>query len=255
MSELLDFQNAFVAALGGAPSALSPWLPSRDAGEAGLAVYRNTIAKGCIDALAANFPTVAGMVGEDWFRAAAALFAREAPPTSAALLDYGEDFPTWLDRFPPAHDLPYLAGVAHLDRLWTETLFAAEATPLAPDAFAALPLEDLAQARVALHPSVRFAAFDAGLPGLWAAARGGEDALELSEEPQGLLLVRPASRVIHRIIGPVDIAFLAACRAGKPLAEAIDLATTADADANLQTLFAALIADGVFSGLNPGSST
>jgi hypothetical protein len=93
------------------------------------------------------------MVGEDWFRAAAALFAREAPPSSAALADYGEDFPTWLDRFPPAHDLPYLAGVAHLDRLWTETLFAAEAAPLEPDAFAALPLEDLAQARVVLHPS------------------------------------------------------------------------------------------------------
>jgi hypothetical protein len=131
------------------------------------------------------------MVGEDWFRAAAALFAREAPPTSAALADYGEDFPTWLDRFPPARDLPYLAGVAHLDRLWTEALFAAEALPLEPNAFAALPLEDLAQARVALHPSVRFAAFDAGLPGLWAAARGGEDALDLSEAPQGLLLVRP----------------------------------------------------------------
>jgi hypothetical protein len=255
MSELLDFQDAFVAALGGAPSALSPWLPSRDSGEPGLSVYRNTIAKGCIDALAANFPTVQSMVGEDWFRAAAALFAREAPPSGAALLDYGEDFPTWLDRFPPAHDLPYLAGVAHLDRLWTETLFAAEAAPLAPDAFAVLPLEDLAQTRVVLHPSVRFAAFEAGLPGLWAAARGGEDALELSEDPQGLLLIRPASQVLHRIIGPADIAFLAACRAGKSLAEAIDLATQADAEANLQTLFAALIADGVFSGLNSGSPT
>jgi hypothetical protein len=61
--------------------------------------------------------------------------------------------------------------------------------------------------------------------------------------------------VIHRIIGPADIAFLAACRAGKSLAEAIDLATEADAEANLQTLFAALIADGVFSGLNSGSPT
>jgi hypothetical protein len=254
MSELLDFQDAFVAALGGAPSSLSPWLPSREAGEPGLSVYRNTIAKGCIDALAANFPTVLSMVGEDWFRAAAALFAREAPPTSAALLDYGEDFPTWLDRFPPALDMPYLAGVAHLDRLWTETLFAAEAAPLPANAFAVLPLETLADTRVALHPSVRFAAFEASLPSLWAASRARQDALELTERPEGLLLVRPDGRVIHRVVGPADIAFLAACRASQTLAEAIGLATQADAEADLQSLFAALIADGVFSGLKAGSS-
>uniref|UniRef100_UPI001438C0FE HvfC/BufC N-terminal domain-containing protein n=1 Tax=Caulobacter sp. SSI4214 TaxID=2575739 RepID=UPI001438C0FE len=101
MSELLDFQDAFVAALDGAPEGLSPWL-GPDAGLAGLTVYRNTIAKGCVDALAANFPTVLSMVGEEWFRAAAALFAREAPPASAALQDYGEAFPAWLGRFPPA---------------------------------------------------------------------------------------------------------------------------------------------------------
>jgi hypothetical protein len=253
MSELLDFQDAFVAALGGSPSALRPWLVE-DAGQAGLSVYRNTIAKGCVDALAANFPTVLSMVGEDWFRAAAALFAREAPPVSAALLDYGEAFPTWLDRFPSAQDMPYLAGVAHLDRLWTEALFAAEAEPLAPGAFTALPLEDLAQTRVELHPSARFAAFDAGLPGLWAAARAGHNDLDLSEDPEGLLLLRPAGRVIHRVVGPADIAFLAACRAGKPLAEAIGRAAEAAPQADLQALFAALIADGAFSGLNAGHS-
>lgn len=252
MSDLMDFQDAFVAALGGAPSALSPWLASREAAEPGLSVYRNTIARACVDALAANFPTVAAMVGEDWFRAAAALFAREAPPAHAALLDYGEDFATWLDRFPPAQDLPYLAGIAHLDRLWTEALFAGEATALEPPAFAALPPQTLGEARVALHPSVRFAAFEAGLPSLWAAARGGEVDLDLSERAEGLLLVRWDQAVRHRVIGPADLAFLNACQAGLSLAEAITRAAEAAPDIDLQTLFAALISDGVFSGLITG---
>ena len=52
MSELLAFQDAFVAAVGGERAALSPWL-APGTGEAGLSVYRNTIAKGCVDALAA----------------------------------------------------------------------------------------------------------------------------------------------------------------------------------------------------------
>jgi hypothetical protein len=247
MPELLDFQDAFVAALAGAPSALSPWLAPGQ-GEAGLAVYRNTIAKGCVDALAANFPTVLSMVGEDWFAAAAALFAREAPPTSAALLDYGEDFPAWLDRFPPALDLPYLAGVAHLDRLWTETLFAAEAPVLTAGALSALAPEALATARLTLHPSVRFAAFEAGLPSLWVAARDGREDLDLSEAPEALLLVRPDRAVRSRVVGAGETEFLRACRGGQTCAEAAERAALADPNVPLAPLFAALIADGVFGG-------
>ncbi len=253
MSDLLDFQDAFVAALAGAPSALSPWLAEGEAGETGLSVYRNTIARGCVDALAANFPTVLGLVGEDWFRAAAALFAREAPPTHAALLDYGEAFPAWLDRFPPARDLPWLAGIAHLDRLWIEALFAAAAPSLSAQAFADLSPEILARTRVRLHPSVRFAAFEAGLPGLWVAAREGRDDLELSESAQGLLLVRSGASVTYRVVGTADLAFLAACAAGGSLVEAMGQAAEADPDADLQTLFAALIADGVFGGFISGA--
>lgn len=252
MSELLDFQDAFVDALAGGPAPLSPWLVSPEAGEPGLSVYRNTIARGCVDALAANFPTVAALVGEVWFRAAAALFAREAPPSHAALLDYGEDFPAWLDRFPPAQDLPYLAGIAHLDRLWTEALFAGEAPSLAATAFTALAPEILARARVRLHPSVRFAAFEAGLPSLWVAARERRDDLELSETAQGLLLSRPDASVAYRVVGPADGAFLAACRMGLPLAEAMGRAAEADRDADLQLLFAALIDAKVFTGVFSG---
>nr|WP_295109098.1 DNA-binding domain-containing protein [uncultured Caulobacter sp.] len=245
MPELLGFQDAFVAALAGNPSALSPWLAPGE-GQAGLSVYRNTIAKGCVDALAANFPTVLSMVGEDWFRAAAALFAREAPPASAALLDYGETFPVWLERFPPADDTPYLAGIAHLDRLWTEALFAAEAPVLTAEALAALAPETLAETNLRLHPSVRFASFEAGLPSLWIAAREGGEDLELSDQPETLLLVRDKGAVLHRVIGGAETAFLRACRDGLSSAQAAGRAFEADPDVQLAPLFAALIAQGVF---------
>lgn len=244
-TELIDFQDAFVAALAGQRLALSPWL-APDAGEAGLSVYRNTIAKGCVDALADNFPTVLSMVGEDWFRAAAALFAREAPPASAALLDYGEDFPAWLDRFPPAQDLPYLAGIAHLDRLWTEALFAAEAPVLTAASLASLAPEALAATRLALHPSARFAAFNAGLPSLWSASREGREDLDLSDHAEALLCVRASGAVMHRVLGEAETAFLRGSRDGLTSAEAAEHALLADPAADIAALFAGLIADGVF---------
>jgi hypothetical protein len=248
-TELLAFQDAFVAALAGQRAALSPWL-APDAGDAGLSVYRNTIAKGCVDALAANFPTVRGMVGEDWFDAAAAVFAREAPPTSPALLDYGEDFAAWLDRFPPAQDTPYLAGISHLDRLWTEALFAAEAPVLTAERLAALLPEALAGTRLRLHPSVRFAAFDAGLPSLWSAARAGYEDLEVSDQAETLLLIRDRGSVAHRVIGAAETEFLRACRDGQTSAEAAERAFTADPAVDFAALFARLIADGAFMDID-----
>lgn len=246
MPELLDFQDAFVAAIGGRRAALSPWLDEAD--HPGLAVYRNTIAKGCVDALAANFPTVLSMVGEDWFRAAAALFAREAPPTRAALLDYGAAFPAWLARFPPAAELPYLTGIAHLDHLWTEALFAAEAPVLKPEHLSRLAPETLAETSLSLHPSVRFAAFEAGLPSLWRAAREGAEDLTLSETSETLLLVRDGEAVVSRVTGAAETAFLRACRDGLTAGEAARAAAAAEPDIPFAPRFAALIADGVFAG-------
>lgn len=252
-NKLGEFQDAFVEALRTRTSApIGAWLPDAAAGETGLAVYRNTIAKGCVDALAANFPTVAGLVGEDWFNAAAALFAREHPPRSAALLTYGEDFPAWLEHFPPAGDLPYLPAMARLDRMWTTALFAPEAEPLDSEAFALAP-EALAGARATLHPSLAFAAFDSGLPGLWLAARRPDPGqMELVEEPQAILIVRPADAVACRLLDAAGRAFLAAVRDGRTLGEAITAAALVDPGADLAALFATLIAEGVFSGLVPG---
>ena len=253
MSELGRFQDAFVAALAERTAApIAAWLPDGEAEPAGLAVYRNTIAKGCVDALAANFPTVAGLVGDDWFRAAAALFAREHPPTRAALAAYGEAFPDWLERFPPALDLPYLPAMARLDRMWTTALFAPEADALSADAFALAP-DALAAARPRLHPSLAFAWFDSGLPGLWLAAREPEPGeMELVDEPQGVLIVRPGDAVHSRLLDAAGFAFLTTARDGASLGEAITAAAEADPTADLATLFAALIADGAFSALAPG---
>jgi hypothetical protein len=253
MSELGRFQDAFVAALAErSATPIAAWLPDQADEPAGLSVYRNTIAKGCVDALAANFPTVASLVGDDWFGAAAALFARDNPPASAALLAYGEAFPDWLAAFPPAAELPYLPAVAWMDWRWTAALFAPETAPLGAEAFA-LPPEALAAARPRLHPSLSFAWFDQGLPALWLAARRPDPGeMELQPDPQGVLIVRPHEVVTARLLERAGVAFLAAARDRASLGEAIAAAAEADPAADLASLFAALIADGVFVGLDLG---
>ncbi|KXK67214.1 hypothetical protein BC89_33670, partial [Pseudomonas monteilii] len=114
------FQDAFVYAL---YQRTAPELQSVTA-QAAFEVYRNTVFKGCVDALCDNFPTIERLVGKDWLRAAAAIHARETPPSDARLILYGEGFANFLEAFEPARELPYLGPVARLDRLWTEAFIA-----------------------------------------------------------------------------------------------------------------------------------
>ena len=59
------------------------------------------------------------------------------------MLLYGQGFADFLRDFAPAADLPYLCGVARLDRFWTEAHCAADACVLAPSALAGVPPQQL----------------------------------------------------------------------------------------------------------------
>ena len=74
---LAQFQDAFAEALF-APQDIADPVMRQLAAQPAFAVYRNTVMKGCIDALEANFPVVARLVGSEWFRAAAALHVAQS---------------------------------------------------------------------------------------------------------------------------------------------------------------------------------
>jgi hypothetical protein len=245
------FHDAFLAAVAGEAAALSPWCEPEEA-EPGLSVYRNTIAKGCADALVAQFPSVERIVGAAWLAAAAAAHAADRPPRQASLLAYGQDFPDWLAGFAPAADLPFLADLARMDLMWTAAHLAADAPALDPTAVAALGPGDFASKALVLHPATRFAAFDDSSPSLWRALQPPGEApadFELAAEPQGLLLVRPHLDIDHRLAGPGELAFLAACRDGASLADAAVKALATEPGLDLATAFAGLVAAGAFSTL------
>jgi hypothetical protein len=204
MPELGAFQDAFCAALRGEVFAQAPWRAA-DHEAPGMSVYRNTILKGAVDVLAGIYGTVVKLAGEDWFRGAAADYARDRPPASPSLVRYGADFPDWLAAFPPAQDSPYLAEAARLDELWNAAYFAADAEPLPPTAFAGLREPHLAHLTTRLHPSAGLAAFRHNIASLWLAHRAPEPALdgfELTQTPEQVLVVRPALDVEVRRLAP-----------------------------------------------------
>lgn len=248
---LARFQDAFAQALLDPGAAPAPEVAAL-AGQPAFAVYRNTVVKGCIDALQANYPAVARLVGAEWFRAAAAIYVSECLPVEPMLLCYGASFAGFLARFEPAAGLPYLPGVARLDRLWTEAHAAPDEEPLDPAAVACLA--PAALARVVLHPhaAARWAWFeDAPIYTIWSrnrADRVSEDDIDWRLE--GALLARPRDTVEWVPLDAAGCAFLDACAQGDTLARAAQVALEVKGNSDLARLMSTLLAAGAFGRMS-----
>jgi hypothetical protein len=248
-ASLAAFQDGFIRALYGAP-AIDP-RAAAVAAQPGFAVYRNTVFKGCIDALHANFPTVLRLVGAAWFRSAAAIYAQTRPPDDARLLFYGATFPAFLEGFEPARELPYLGGVARLDRLWIEAHAALDETAPGAAEVAQLSPGDFLHTVLRPHASARWAWFDAQpVYTIWRANRENTSLTDkLDWRAEGALLLRTSGSVKWRAIGKGGCALLDACAAGARLGEALERALAVEADLDLTSLVAELFADGAFGAI------
>ncbi|MFZ4286106.1 putative DNA-binding domain-containing protein [Variovorax sp. HJSM1_2] len=213
------------------------------------AVYRNTVRKGCIDALEANYPSVVRLVGSEWFRSVAAFVVAAAPPQDSRLLDYGQGLADFLAAFEPAATLPYLPGVARLDRFWTEAHTAADALALDGSALASLAPEALAGLALRPHPAARWLWFD-DMPvyTIWQRNRDANpDNSDIPWQSEGALITRPADKVWCSPLSNAGTAFLDACAQGCSLGEAAAAALAQDPQADLTALLAHLLRSGALS--------
>ncbi|MBV7428837.1 MULTISPECIES: DNA-binding domain-containing protein [unclassified Acidovorax] len=253
--QLTEFQDGFSAALlgtGRAPA--TAWSAALEA-QPGFAVYRNTVLKGCIDALQASYPTVCQLVGEDWFRAAAGVYARARPPRDGLLMDYGAGFGGFLAGFEPAAGLPYLPAVARLDRCWTECHLAADATAVDRGWWARQAPGALPCMRLRPHPAARWPWCDEHPAyALWQRHRDGLDIpTHLAWVGDGGLLTRPRAEVAWRPLSRAGMALLDACAGGLPLEAAATCALATDPATDLAALMGALLDAGAL--VQPPSHT
>lgn len=201
MPDLATFQRDFANAL----VADRPFEPIARHG--GFAVYRNTSARAAVEALRAAFPTIDMLVGAAMFTQVALDYRALHPPASPVLSDYGDDFADYLGAQPWTSELPYLADVARLDRLWLATF-------LAPEPELRPRLASAARARrIALHPATRFAWMATPAMTIWQAHRDPAGVVELAPEwrNEGALFTRHDQAVRAEQIGPELHCLLCAC--------------------------------------------
>ncbi len=260
MPSLLDRQRAFQAAVLGGPQSLADSalaiLGNGLTVEQRLSIHRNNTAILLGETLAAHYPAVCGLVGEDCFTALARAYLALHPPTAGHLMAYGTEFPGFLDAHALAATLPYLADVARLDWATHDAYHAADAAPCDPAALAAVPPDRLAGLRLEPLPSVRL--LRSGYPVAAIRAMSLPDAppdapgVDLDRGGDCLLVTRPAAEVLILTLAPGDWILARELAAGVPLGEAATLAEVSDGDFDLGTALARLLGTGVFAGWSVG---
>lgn len=81
-------------------------------------IYKGSIVGGLTKCLQATYQVCEKLVGENFFHGLAYTYIETYPSISPDLGDYGEQFADFVETFPPAQCLPYLADICRLCWLW-----------------------------------------------------------------------------------------------------------------------------------------
>jgi hypothetical protein len=252
-----ELQKSFAATVLGLPVELPSSLRAATPGraESGLAVHRNNVMSGLIKAVAARFPVVRRLLGEESFLESIRRFIVAEPPRSPLLLEYGDGFPQFLRRLGDDACAAHIADIADLEIARVKAYHAADATPLPPQAFAAIAAERLAGLRLSLHPSVSLLQSQFPVVSLWHAHQESGDAPLRQSRPEAALIARPALEVEVWNLPPGGFAFLSALSRGATMAEAAEAARDAAPDFDLAVNLALMIEAGIVTGfLGDGAS-
>jgi len=255
MPSLADLQADFSAFLlapagSGTPRSLSQTV--RDGGAAvveRLGVYKNNVYSTLIDALAATFPAVERLVGDEFFRYAAREYIAIHAPSSPSLLGFGDRFPRFLARFSPAASVPYLPDVAELEFKWLEAYHAPESFALDAAAMETYLQHPPTAPAIALHPSARLMRSRFAVSRIWELNRSAEPIdgkIQIPAQDECLLIIRPRATVEVRRVHAGAYASLEALAAGGSLATALAASCRVEPELDIHGHLAALAAGETF---------
>jgi hypothetical protein len=242
MPSLLELQREFSDGVlhSASPEFMRQVRPGRFAPERHFQVYRNNVFESLTNALKAVYPVTERLVGEGFFRYAAASYIPLHRPESGNLHDFGEHFAGFLSGFPPARELVYLPDVARLEWAMHESFHAGVGQPMTLECLTSLPSIQYGNLKFRLSPSARLLSSAFPIFRIWQVNQpdyAGDLSINLEEGGVKLLVIRHQEVEIMPL-GEGEFSLLSVIAAGAPLAQAASAAMDAQADFDLTAALA-----------------
>jgi hypothetical protein len=195
-----------------------------------LALYRGNLTQSWHNVLAATYPVLRALTGDDFFHALAREYGKKYPSGSGDLNRFGHRLADLLRVWPPCSPYPYFADITRLEWAVHRAHFAADMSPLPPEGWLQHDPDVLADSPVILHPAVELVSSPWRIADIWLAHQGTSPATVGGDiqRPQHVVVARPLWKA--RVIPLSHAAFCAldALRRGEAMGRAIDAAHVQD---------------------------
>lgn len=214
------------------------------------AIYRNNFFSNLTAALSAVYPVVQRLVGADFFAHMAKQFIVSSASKSGDIQDYGAEFAQFIERYPPARELVYLADVARLEWLYHQAFHAADCAETATEAMLATSPHDYGRLRFELHPACRLLASVYPVRAIWLSNQPDattDQVIDLSAGDDYLIIRRPVFEIEIVPVSHAGFRALEHIAAGENLESAVDAASAVEPDVDIQSFMALLLSPGVAS--------
>ncbi len=193
------------------------------------ALYRGNLASTWTKALAAAYPVIAQLVGEEFFNALSREYGRAHPSDSGDLNRFGAHFEPFLRGFEHVKDLPYLPDMARLEWQLHRIHYAHHEPPLQAQDINPQTVEEQS---FPWQPTARLFESKWAVVPLWLAHQGMEFPQKM-DEPSRALLSRPEWTAQVTPLQAPQYAALQVLKEGKTFGAALDAAFALDENFNV----------------------
>lgn len=212
-----------------------------------LARYRGTSVGIWNNALAAAYPVIRMLVGDEFFEGMARVYGRAYPSRAGDLNQFGADFACFLADFEHVADYPYMPDVARLEWAMHRAHYAEDETPMLPQELALIAPDQFETWRVRLAPACSLLQSAWRIGDIWRAHQ--HQPVEMPQTLQGsdyLLVVRPAWQAQLWALDAATHAWLSALACGETMGVAVDLALEHGENFDFARSLQQALAQGVF---------
>ena len=200
------------------------------------------------DALRADFPNLARLVGDEGFFELAWAYAAAHPSASSDIGQFGRHLPDFLDAHPGTRGDE--ADLARLEWALAQAFTAKDREPAKQEALGRLG-EAAAEARLAFVPALSVLSLSHDVLPLWQQLEAESEELpEKESRPVSVAVWRKGFQVLHRALSPDEAEALERARAGATLALVCEAFSEAeDASSEAFRTLAAWFQDGWVAGV------
>jgi len=182
-----------------------------------LRIYSDAYYSRLTEALEANFPALAQMLGERDFARLAAEYIATHDSRFSSIRYYGDELAQFLATEPRYRPVPLLADLARWEWTMAAVFDAEDASPVNAAAVSAKSPAEWATMRLTFHPSVHVLEFAWNAPQIWKAISDGtpRPVAAVSREPMSWLLWRHDLKEYFRSLNAAEEDALATALSGE----------------------------------------